>query len=171
MTSSGPYTQSHNMTHMWDFTDLCGNLPKQHICTTNLYGIIKNNINFSKFKYILKLAKLDNILNDPQANFTLFVPTDKALNNISDGVFTNMDSSVARHIIKSSMLERKITSDILENSPACNFITKDPPNKLFITNMNGKTYINNCIQIIEKDIDANNGIIHTIDGLIWPNMI
>ena len=49
-------------------------------------------------------------------------------------------------------------------------MTKLPAGRLFVTNMNGKTYINNNIQVIEKDLDALNGTVHVIDNLIWPDI-
>lgn len=171
MTSSGPYTQSYNMTHMWDITDLRGCLPKKGVCARSLTGILKNHPDFTKFNYVLELSGLDGIYNDKQANFTLFVPSDKALRYLPNGVLTNMDKATARHLIKSSTLDRIITSDLLESSQAFYVLTKDLPNRLFISNVNNKTYINGDACIVSKDLMASNGIIHVIDVLLWPEII
>ena len=82
-----------------------------------------------------------------------------------------MDSATARHIIRTSNLNRKITSDILEDSRGMYVITKSPQNRLLITNDNGTTYIDRTIKIIHKDIIATNGVIHVIDTLIKPFII
>jgi len=171
MASITPTTMSMNFTHMFDIKDLRGDLPKKKICKNSLFGFIVNNINLKKFSYILKLAQLEDFYNDPQANFTLFVPTDNSLKHIPDSFFIDMDDSTARHIIKSSTLDRKIISELLEDSPASYFYTKDSANRLFITNMNSKTFINNNINIIQKNIELSNGIIHIIDNLIYPEMM
>jgi len=168
MVSIGPNSQSLNFTHMFDMVDLRGNFPLQTLCKNSLMGIIVNKPEFSKFKYIVNLCKFNKILNEEQADLTIFIPNNDA---IPDNILLNMDISTAYHIIKSSMLNHKITSELLENSPSSYFITKDPLNKLFITNISGKTIINNNINIIEKDIIANNGIIHVIDKLIQPIII
>ena len=171
MVSIGPNSQSYNFTHMFSIPDLRGHLPKQKNCPNSLMSTISNHPDFSKFHYMVKLGKLEGILNSPQADFTLFVPSDRAIAGLNEAVFMNMDDGVARHIIKSSMLNRRIPSELLEDSPASYFITKDPPNRLFITNMSGRTYINNDINIIHKDMITSNGIIHVIDKLIWPDII
>lgn len=171
MVSIGPNSQSYNFTHMFSIPDLRGHLPKQEECPNSLMSIISNHKDFSKFRYMVKLAKLEGILNDKQADFTLFIPSDRAISGLGDNVFINMDDATARHIIKTSMLDRKITSELLSDSPASYFITKDQPNRLFITNISGRTYINNDINIIHKDMLASNGIIHVIDKLIWPEII
>jgi len=156
---------------MWDIQDLRGHSPMEVECPTSLMAIISNHPDFSKFRYMVKLAKLEGIFNSTQADFTIFVPSDKAIAGLGDSVFMNMDDAVARHIVKSSTLDRKIPSDLLEDSPASYFLTKDPPNRLFITNISGRTYINNDINVIHKDMQASNGLIHVVDKLIWPEMV
>lgn len=171
MTAIGPYTQSNNFTHMFDMPDLRGQHSKQTECSTSLLALINNHPDFSKFRYLVKLANMDGILNSLQTTFTIFVPSDRALEGLDDAVFMNIDTSTARHIVKSSMLNHKITKELIQNSPASFFITKDPPNRLFISNISGRTYIQNDINVIHFDMQAENGIIHVIDKLIWPEII
>lgn len=174
MVSIGPYSQSYNFTHMYDFGDLRSckqSKSKSEYCPHSLMGIINSHPEFQKFNHMVIIAKLDHILNEPQANFTLFVPSDTSIDGLGNEIFLNMDDGTARHIVMSSMLDYKIPSEILESSPASYFITKDPPNRLFIGNISGKTFINDDINVIHKNILASNGIIHVIDKLIWPYMI
>lgn len=173
MVSVGPNSQSYNMTHMWDIPDLrsCKTLEKSSAPSNYLLGVIQSHPDFTKFKYMVELSGMDNIFGDSQANFTLFIPSDKALEELDENIFKNMDSAQARHIIKSSTLERKIPSELLESSPASYFLTRSNPNKLFITNIGGRTYINDSINIIHKDWETDNGIIHVVDKLICPIMI
>ena len=168
MTSSGPYTQSNNQTHIWSIPDLRGCLPKKVECPNSLAGIIKNHSDFTKFNYLVQLSGLQGLLNDQQSDSTLFVPSDLALEGINENLFLNMDDLTARNIICASTLNRRIPSDLIEDSPAAYFITKSPANRLFISNISGCTYINNDIEVIHKDIMATNGIIHVIDKLIMP---
>ena len=166
MVSTGPYSQSNNFTHMFDFVDLRGNSFPEKDDNNSLMGVINNNPNFSKFKYIVERARMTETLRDQQSHFTLFIPPD---NTISGLEIKEMDISMARHIVRSAMIDRKITSELLEDSKASYFITRSKPNNLFINNINGITYINGDIQIIQKDIITGNGIIHVIDNIIMPS--
>jgi len=167
MTSSGPYYEATNFTQMFDMPDLRGPPLETKYCKNSLSGIINNNPDFSKFKYILKLSKLDGIYDDSQADYTLFVPTDDSLKNIPSGVFVNMDMLTARNIIKSSTIKRKITRAILEDVPESLFSTKHQLNRLLVTNTrSGETFLNNTIKVIQMNIHASNGMIHIIDNLI-----
>jgi len=170
MVSIGPYNESTNFTHMFNMNDLRGPLPLIHTRPNSISDILLKESKFSKFNYILQLAKLQSLYDDIQSDVTLFVPHDDTI-NISEGELTNMDIGTARHIIKSSTLNRRITSNILEDSPASYLLTQNQPNRLFVTNINEVTYIDNSITVIQKDIQATNGIIHIIDKLIYPTII
>lgn len=171
MVSIGPYSQSYNFTHMFNKGDLRGCLKEPKYCPNSLMDIIDKHPDFTIFKHIINLSGLENILSDKQANFTLFVPSDTQLQGINQNVLVHMDNALARHIVKSSTIDYKIPSALLEDSPASYYLTKDPANKLFITNISGKTYINNDINVIYKDILATNGIIHVVDRLFSPYIV
>jgi len=171
MTSNGPYTQSYNVTHMFDIPDLRGSLPKKAYCPNSIMDIIDKHPDMTYMRHMLNISNLADLYGKQQANFTLFVPSDQMLGKEAENLFINMDDSSARHIVKSSTLNRKITSDILEYSPSIFMLTQDSPNRLFITNLKGRTYINNEATIIHKDMQASNGIIHVIDKLIIPETL
>ena len=130
--------------------------------------LIDTHPDFTKFCYLIKLAELDNILDDIQADFTLFVPSDTELKYINDVSINEIDKCEARHIILSSMLNNRVPSELLSDSPAAYFITRDPPNRLFLTNINGEIKINRNINILLNNIICKNGIVHVIDRLIKP---
>lgn len=168
---SGPYSASYNFTSMFNMTDKRGQFPITKPCPGSLLDIIEKNPDFSKFRYLVKLAAQEDVLNAPQANFTIFVPSDRSLKNINDNVFINMDTTTAWYIVKSCMVKNKIPSEILQDSPAAYYYTLSEGNRLFITNISGITYLNNSIKVIHTDIMCTNGIIHVIDGLFIPNIL
>ena len=69
------------------------------------------------------------------------------------------------------MLNRRISSEVLEDSPNAYYYTMDQANRLCITNLGGETYLDGNIKVIYKDILANNGIIQVIDNLVVPHII
>mgnify|MGYP001289925403 CR=1 FL=1 len=169
MVSLGPYHEKTSNMYILDQRLPRGSAySKQVECPNSLSYIISNEKRFSKFRYILRLSKLNNLYNDIQSNSTLFVPTDNFLQNIPESVFINMDLLTARQIIKASTLKNRITNDILKDNPSCYFITENSTNKLLVTNFNNQTKLNNQINLLDEEIFANNGIIHVIDDLILP---
>lgn len=172
MTSSGPNSQYLNFTHMFKrntFTTTSNkNIPKVYIKGT-IMDVIYNHPDFTKFCYIIKLAELDSVLGSEQSNFTIFVPSDVEIKyRYSSDFFTNLDKGDAIQIVSSSILQNRLPKEIIQDSPASYFITNCPPNRLFITNINDLTKLNNHINIVHFDIICTNGIIHIIDRIIEP---
>lgn len=169
MTAIGPYSQSYMMSHMYSMQDLraCKNKGKIEYDNGTIMGILNRTPVYSKFARILQIAQMDGIYNQSQANFTLFVAPDSC---VSDELMRSIDVGDARRIVKSSSLNRIIPSVLIEDSPATYFMTTDERTKLFITNLHGVTLINDGIRVVEKDISASNGMIHTIDNVIIPYM-
>ena len=167
MVSLGPNSQPCNLTHMFDFLER-SKIVHKTLDPDSLMGIINKTDDFSFFNYIVENAMMVDILNSPDSNFTLFVPHNGAF---LEKDLKYMDISLARHIVRTSTLDKRITSELLEDSGASYFATKDPPNRLFVRNFKGDTFINDHAKIVYKDIIASNGIIHIVDQLIIPEYI
>ena len=165
MVSIGPNSQPNNLTHMFDFVDSRGPSRAKDVNVNSLMGVINNTKDFSIFKCIVEKALLCDILGSYQANMTIFIPHNNAF---SDFELNNIDISLARHIVKALSLDRKIPSELLEDSAASYFVTKDSTNKLLVRNDEGIIFINDYAKVIHKDIITTNGIIHVVDKLIIP---
>ena len=168
MTSSGPNSQSYNFTHMFP-SKIFGCKPTKKYNEGSIMYLLDTHPDFSIFCTIVKISDLDVILDNIQANFTLFVPSDSELKyKLRPNMIENMDVGTARDIVKSSMLVDRIPSELLVDSPAAYFNTDSPQNRMFITNINGNMRINNTLNVILFDIVAKNGMVHVVDGLINP---
>ena len=168
MTSCGPNTQSMNFSHMFQFNDINGRLPKKTYSKNSIMDVIEYHPDFTKFSYIIKLAEMDDIFGKNQANFTLFVPSNTSIKNIPEDIFLNMDQGDAKNIVQASLLDYRIPKELLTDSPAAYFNTLSPQNRIFVTNINSKTKINNNLNVVHFDIICTNGIIHVVDKLITP---
>ena len=164
MTSSGPYTQSYDLSHMYNIPDIRGSLPKKIECCKSVAGVISRHPELKKFNEIIKKSGLQDRLNSPQANFTLFVTTD---NDMGDLDVSKMDRATSIHFIKSSMLEGKITTDCMMSTSVGLYYTEYPPNRLYILTEEDCSLVVNNRKIIHRDIECSNGLLHIVDGLVW----
>ena len=170
MVSYGPDSQSYLFTHMFSFVDYRKDTPPE-LCIDkdSVYGFIHLSPSLSKFRQIIQRANMNGFLNDIQANVTLFVPTDEALSGLPDGYIDNMDDGLARQIVAASTLPQQIDRHLLTSSPVCYLYTKNPEMRMYVTNINSQTRLNNCATVTRYDIIRNNGIIHLVDTLIAPS--
>jgi uncharacterized surface protein with fasciclin (FAS1) repeats len=80
-----------------------------------------------------------------------------------------MDKGYAKEIINSALINRKIDYNLLTSSPVSYLYTRNPKMRMYVTNINETTRINDCVNVLEYNINRTNGLIHIVDGLILPS--
>lgn len=139
-----------------------------------LSGLLQHSPDFTLFNYLVRRAKLENILNDFMTNATLFVPSDIYLKALyPDWFFVSTDYLAAKDFVLSHLLNRKVTLEMLMSSDGMRVQTHHRTGrfKSFYTSYVPKTHelrLNNNAKIIEGNIMVNNGIVHVIDNFIFP---
>lgn len=141
---------------------------------------------YQQFKEIVKIAGFEGILNDPQANLTLFVPMDfmvptESLINCNGGIqvskqILNLTFETARKIVNSLTTPSVITTTMMMQSGITRYKTRDFINTLTTTSeycvqFEPEIYnrppfgivINNRSKILVPDTVVSNGVVHTID--------
>ena len=167
MVSIGPYTQSYDMKHKYDFVEK--RIEKSYLCPYTLMGVIGNNSEFSIFACIVEKAHYSGKLLDQQADFTIFVPSDAELRKKYSKIFLeNIDDGLARQVLAFSMMNRKIDKYLLHSSPVSIFPTLDRSNPMHVSTVRGVTHLHNNTTVIHFNHPANNGIVHVIDNFLIP---
>ncbi len=170
MVSYGPDIQNQNFTHMWSFVDYRSSVePQLCVNSGSIYDYINRHPEMKKFKIVIDRAMMSGQLNDEQANFTILIPLDGFLKHIPDEYFQTMDNGLARQILNASTMNRRIEGDLLVSSPVAYYYTRNPAMRLYVTNINRKTRVNNCSNVVQFDIKCTNGLIHIVDNIIAPN--
>ncbi len=133
----------------------------------SIFEIISNDPQFSILVTLFEKIEMTELLKD-KGSFTLLAPTDQAfesffgINKITLEDFLNtkgLTDTIMYHL-----LPIKVTRPDLYNA---NFITQIKE-KLYCRLANGDIFINGKAKLIEGNILANNGIIHSIDYLLIP---
>ena len=75
----------------------------------SIMGILQYTPKYSLFAFMARLANLEGILNSLQADYTLFIPSNKYIERkYSENVFKNMDKFTARGTVLYHILNGKI---------------------------------------------------------------
>jgi hypothetical protein len=148
--------------------------PKNKSDTQDVYSIIFNNEEFSLTKYLIQLAKLEYMFSDAQFNSTFFLCPDEKLEKCIDiNVLRNMDLLTARNLLLYNTLNGLINTDTLRSSTDLKLITRIPYEvftNMYMTIFNGQILLNNKI-VVEKEIEACNGLIHLTSEICIPDTI
>jgi uncharacterized surface protein with fasciclin (FAS1) repeats len=154
MTYLGPFTQA-TLIYEPDEVSIKGQVATPG---TILDYVAKN---LPHFLPIIKNAGKTPFYNSIERSYTLFAPS------ILSPDFSHLDPNTSIQILKMSTVPGIITTDMLSNNQII-FPLDHPRNNLHVTKFKdgeirvwGKT-------LIAGDIICKNGIIHLLDGVLWP---
>lgn len=141
---------------------------------------------YDSFRELVRIARMEDIFDDPQANMTIFVPLDlvfprttlkSCVNNVvdeKDVIAINFE--LARTMVNSVIVPSILSTTMMMQSAFARYKTRDSINTLttetpHCVQFEPNTYtrppfnivLNGKSRILIHDIPASNGIVHTID--------
>jgi uncharacterized surface protein with fasciclin (FAS1) repeats len=143
--------------------------------TDNVATVAQKN-GLTIFANAITLAQMDSAF-QYLGQYTLFAPTDAAFNaaGITSANVTSVAPATLRSILRNHILPGRTTSFSFLPGPNAGYgnINRDfVYTSTYLTTSPGVgTYVGtyfNGIKILQTDILANNGVIHTIDGVLLP---
>jgi uncharacterized surface protein with fasciclin (FAS1) repeats len=157
---------------MYDFSDFRSESKnKCEYPPETLMGIINSHSDFTIFSQILKKAKYDIKLSSQQSDFTIFVPSDSELKKkYTPDFFNDIDVGLARQIVNASVLNRKIDQNLFQSSPVSTFPLLNR-SSLYVHTVSNITILKDHIKVIHWNHPANNGLIHVVDDILFPDLI
>jgi uncharacterized surface protein with fasciclin (FAS1) repeats len=99
--------------------------------------------------------------------FTVFAPTDDAFAKLPAGTLEGLlkDPEALKAILLYHVVAGKVTSDQVVKLTSADSVG-GPAIK--ITVKDGSVYLNDTVKVVTTDIEASNGVIHVIDGVLLP---
>jgi uncharacterized surface protein with fasciclin (FAS1) repeats len=140
-----------------------------------IVDIAVENEDFSTLVTALQAAGLVDVLADPNAEWTVFAPTNAAFEALPEGTLEMLlaDTELLTRILTYHVVEGTVTSDMLSDmmAPSMEMTAPGAPlmgSELEITvNDDGSVMVNNA-NVVMADIIASNGVIHVIDAVLLP---
>ncbi|AHL67512.1 fasciclin-like protein [Chloriridovirus anopheles1] len=143
---------------------------------------------YDSFREIVRIARMEDVLKDPQANFTVFVPLDLPWpreilqsclgDEIAEKDVLGLNFNTARTIVDSLIIPGVLSTTMMMQSGFVRYKTRDNVNMLTIETQHcvqfePETYnkppfgvvLNGKARIFTPDIIASNGMVHVIGQL------
>ena len=128
--------------------------------------VLEEEDRFSKFNAALERAGMDDKLDEQNGNYTVFAPTDEAIERLPDGQWEEWTSG------DREQLRDVLSYHIVEDSHASRDFSQQHTNastlngeELRISNAQGNVRVNYA-SVSHADIEAENGYIHGIDVVL-----
>jgi uncharacterized surface protein with fasciclin (FAS1) repeats len=128
------------------------------------------NGSFTTLTSAVEAAGLSDTLMDPNANLTVFAPTDDAFAGLPAG---QLDSLLSDAEALTNLLQYHLYTDTVSSSDAAalagnEIVMANEDSASISVADDGSIFINDA-QVILADVPANNGVIHAIDKVLIPS--
>ena len=133
--------------------------------TQNIVEVAQSDTNFTTFTPVLEQTGLSTTL-EGDGPFTVFAPTNEAFNNLPDGFLDELSNEELTEILSYHVIQNEINSGDFEPEETEQSLLNEA--ELFITS-NGSVTVNDASTVVGPDIDASNGIIHSINRVLLPD--
>ena len=131
-----------------------------------IYDWLSNSPDHLILKQVVDLSGLDDDLTN-DSDLSLFAPNDDAFNALPPGQLTALladPQGALRDLLRDHIHEGVLSSSDLSNN--FGFILSNGLDALVTVNPAGK-FVNES-KILEEDITADNGIVHTVESVLMP---
>jgi basic membrane protein A and related proteins len=133
------------------------------------------NEDFSTLVELLQAAELVDVLADPDAEWTVFAPTNDAFEDVPQDVLDMLaeDTELLTRVLTYHVVEGTVTSDMLSDmmvpSMEMSAVGEDTMgSELDIQVADDGSVTVNGANVVTADIMASNGVIHVIDAVLLP---
>lgn len=146
-------------------------IPEETLQPTQLDVVetIASTDNLSIFSQMITASALDTILTAPEANFTIFAPSDEAFDELDQNELDSLlsDPVALQDIVLYHVISNAELSVVTFDGLAGTTLSTDSNAPLAVTRAGDDFYIN-LSRVISADLAATNGIVHTIDTILTP---
>jgi transforming growth factor-beta-induced protein len=137
----------------------------------NLFGVLSEDERFAAFLELAGTGGLDDLeelLSNPNVNYTVFVPSEEAIadmdedlrQQLEDNPETDLQTIVMYHIVADLLGINQIVND--------DFITTVEGRPLIVTTDEDLQVYINGYELSDYNIRASNGVIHIVEGVLTP---
>lgn len=133
-------------------------------------GIAQSDTSFSILVAAVLAAKLDGALSDLTKSYTVFAPTNNAFRaaGIDAAVIAGYTPAQITDVLTPILLYHVLGSEAFSKDvPASDPLTTLNTKKIFASSNANGVFVNG-IKVSKPDLDATNGVVHVIDGVLIP---
>ena len=139
---------------------------------TNVYDdVIATSANHTYLKAAIDQQNLQAALRDPNANLTVFAPTNAAFDNLAAALNTDIPGILAlsnlTDVLLYHVLGVTVPSDSIKNGQIVTPLNDDNTLKLTKTT-SGSVFINHA-PVSTANLNTDNGIVHVLDAVLLPS--
>jgi uncharacterized surface protein with fasciclin (FAS1) repeats len=135
---------------------------------TNITTLLAKDNYMTTFVKGLKTAGLTEIL-EAEGPFTVFVPTNLSFGKLDNGVVKDWEAGMHTPKLKALLNHHIVAGHITTRDLTNGTILNTIDGQKLVVIVIGKTVMINKSEVLGRDLEASNGVIHSIDRVIATN--
>ena len=100
--------------------------------------------------------------------FTVFAPTDAAFEALPEGLLDALVLPENKDVLTSILTYHVVSGEVTSDQVTAGDVDTVEGEAITITTPDGKVVLNDSAEVTAVDVDASNGVIHVIDGVLVP---
>ena len=140
----------------------------QSLAPNSLLTLLENNPELSTLLAAIKAAGLTDLFSG-DAQYTVFVPTNAAFNDLPAGTVENLlkpqNKQKLIDVLSYHVVQGKVYAEDVVKLKSAKTLLKNKKVKVRVTN--GVVNLNNA-KVVTADVEAENGVVHLIDKVLLP---
>lgn len=100
--------------------------------------------------------------------FTVFAPTDEAFDALPAGLLDALLLPENKDALTSILTYHVVSGEVMSTDVKPGDVTTVEGEAIVVTTPDGKVVLNDTATVTAVDVDASNGVIHVIDGVLVP---
>ena len=140
----------------------------------DLLEILANNPNFSMMLYLIEIARVKALLQDPFTKNMVFAPTDDAFLDVRTELMVHFLTDQSWNLHLSNFLNHHIVHTRvgmfgIAGGLSTSFQTLNDEIITLESYDDDRIVVDSVAQVVEEDVIASNGVIQTIDNVLLPS--
>ncbi|MBB3229284.1 fasciclin domain-containing protein [Halomonas stenophila] len=132
--------------------------------------IVDTAVEAGQFETLVAAVEAADLVDtlEGEGPFTVFAPTDEAFAALPEGTVEDLLKPENRESLRSILTYHVVAGTVMaEDAMAADSATTVQGQDLTITTLDGQVMVDDAT-VIQADIEASNGVIHVIDGVLMP---
>lgn len=117
----------------------------------------------------VQTAELVETLSNPEANYTVFAPTNAAFDALPEGTLESLLAEDGREDLTNILTYHVVDGAVLSSELSDGQVIPTlQGGELTVNIEDGKVFINDA-EVVTPDVQTSNGVVHVIDGVLLPS--
>jgi len=153
------------------FLTACGGDGSSKAQPKTVFDTLEDDSSYSILVQALETAELDSVLDDRSGTYTVFAPNNQAFTELLADMGISAETLLANPDLANILLYHVVVGSEIDSAAALNAVgsrVMTGSGSEFVVSQSGNDLYINLSRVIDTDMMADNGVIHSVNSVLMP---